>query len=146
METYETASARFDSMVAAGERDREVLTPVLAEDLKRLQVLLAGQWSFDHEQRSPAPNLGRVLVLAAANGDEHLWHTVLRYLITRDSFHRTAQKMSGTPKEDLGPLPTPARAADWAGYHFDTALGPLPPEIAERLRETLAAWRRAAKG
>jgi hypothetical protein len=132
----------FDSLLAAGRVEPAALASALQEVLRTLKAPrpYPPPWGYAYDDRVESDDAGRLAVLAAASGDRKLWDRVVGYLVERDAAHRFGQKMSGTPKEDLGPHPTRSRGSAWALGFAERVLAAAPPAVAAPLLATLRDW------
>jgi hypothetical protein len=132
----------FDALLAAGEITPERLGAALLEVLRTLKAPCPSPapWGYAYVDRVESDDAGRLAVLAAASGDRKLWDRVVDYLVARDAAHRAGQRMSGTPKEDLGPHPTRSRGSTWALSDAERILRVAPPATAAPLLKVLRDW------
>jgi hypothetical protein len=98
------AKARFDQLLATTD-DRALLGELLDEELAELR----GPFRIF----ASAPDVPRLALLAGATRDYGLWRRLVQYLTEEDAAHRFNQRMTGTPKEDLGPFASEERSAGW---------------------------------
>jgi hypothetical protein len=142
MATDPKPSSPFDALLAAGDVDPEALTSALREVLRTLGAPrpVPAPWGYEYDDRVASDDAGRLAVLAAATGDRRLWDRVVDYLVARDAAHRFGQKMSGVPKEDLGPHPTRSRGSAWALGFAECVLAAAPPAVATPLLATVRSW------
>lgn len=132
----------FDSLLAAGETGHQPLLKALAQVLRTLDARKPWPvaWGDRHEDRVSSDDTGRLAILAAASGDRDLWDRVVDYLVERDACHRFGKKMSGTPKEDLGPHPTRSRGSAWALSFAERVLKVAPAAAAAPILAVLRDW------
>lgn len=102
----DAAAARFDELLAKDPLpDAETLREALELEVDALSERVS--------VGTRAADTSRLALLAGATRDYELWLRLVRYLTAEDSAHRLYQKLTGTPKEDLGPHASEERSAGW---------------------------------